>query len=136
MLDMIGFVDPANTSVIGYGNLTERARSLSVSYERGKPGQILLVPFNSGCHWMLTVANPTEEVVYFMDPLKRRLITSEWRTIVDNSIKIFNEQKHRKGRKTGQWKNCAGIPEQMGDKTCEYWIMHYMRDIVEDKNQE
>ncbi|PRQ30450.1 hypothetical protein RchiOBHm_Chr5g0024781 [Rosa chinensis] len=24
----------------------------------------------------------------------------------------------------------------MGDKTCGYWIMHYMRDIVEDKNQE
>ncbi|XP_061988645.1 uncharacterized protein LOC133712759 [Rosa rugosa] len=136
MLDMIGFVDPANTGVIGCGNPTERARSLSVSYERGKPGQIFLVPYNSGCHWMLTVANPTEEVVYFMDPLKRRLITGEWRTIVDNSIKIFNAQKHRKGRKTVQWKNCAGIPEQMGDKTCGYWIMHYMRDIVEDKNQE
>ncbi|PRQ50513.1 hypothetical protein RchiOBHm_Chr2g0134051 [Rosa chinensis] len=83
MLDMIGFVDPANTSVIGCGNPTERARSLSVSYERGKPGQIFLVPYNSGCHWMLTVVNPTEEVVYFRDPLKRRLITGEWRTIVD-----------------------------------------------------
>ncbi|XP_040361684.1 uncharacterized protein LOC121049161 [Rosa chinensis] len=136
MFDMIGFVDLANTGVIGCGNPTERARSLSVSYERGKRGQIFLVPYNSGCHWMLTVANLTEEVVYFMDPLKRRLITGEWRTIVDNSIKIFNVQKHRKGRKTVQWKNCAGIPEQMGDKTCGYWIMHYMRDIVEDKNQE
>ncbi|PRQ48818.1 hypothetical protein RchiOBHm_Chr2g0114971 [Rosa chinensis] len=71
MLDMIGFVDPANTGVIGYGNPTERARSLSVSYERGKPGLIFWVPYNSGCHWMLTVANPTEEVLYFMDPLKR-----------------------------------------------------------------
>ncbi|XP_040370280.1 uncharacterized protein LOC121051640 [Rosa chinensis] len=71
-----------------------------------------------------------------MDPLKRRLVTGEWRTIVDNSIKIFNAQKRRKGRKTVQWKNYAGIPEQMGDKTCGYWIMHYMRDIVEDKNRE
>ncbi|XP_061988214.1 uncharacterized protein LOC133706686 [Rosa rugosa] len=29
-----------------------------------------------------------------------------------------------------------GIPEQQGDKTCGFWIMHYMKDIVEDKNQE
>ncbi|XP_040374685.1 uncharacterized protein LOC112182986 [Rosa chinensis] len=29
-----------------------------------------------------------------------------------------------------------GILEQQGDKTCGFWIMHYMKDIVEDKNQE
>ncbi|PRQ29725.1 hypothetical protein RchiOBHm_Chr5g0016911 [Rosa chinensis] len=32
MLDMIGLVDPAQTSVIGCGNPTKRARSLSASY--------------------------------------------------------------------------------------------------------
>ena len=37
----------------------------------------------SSCHWMLTVVNPDEEIVHFMDPLKRRLVTGEWRNIVD-----------------------------------------------------
>ncbi|KAM5546536.1 hypothetical protein ABKV19_002361 [Rosa sericea] len=92
--------------------------------------------FDVSCHWMLTVVNPAEEVVHFMDPLKRRLVTGEWKTIVDNSIKIYNAQKTKKGRKIVTWKNCAGIPEQQGDKTCGFWIMHYMKDIVEDKNQE
>jgi hypothetical protein len=32
---------------------------------------------------MLTVVNPDEEIVHFMDPLKRRLVTGEWRNIVD-----------------------------------------------------
>ncbi|XP_062015019.1 uncharacterized protein LOC133731647 isoform X2 [Rosa rugosa] len=136
MLHMIAFIDPAKTGVLGCGNPTERARSLSACYAKGKSGQIFLVPYNSGCYWMLTVVNPAEEVVHFMDPSKRRLITGEWKTIVDNSIKIYNAQKHKKGRKTVTWKNCAGIPEQQGDKTCGFWIMHYMKDIVEDKNQE
>ncbi|XP_040361934.1 uncharacterized protein LOC121049287 [Rosa chinensis] len=135
MLEMIAFIDPDHTGALACGNPTERARSLAVRYGNGKPGQVFLVPYNSGCHWMLTVVNPGEEVVHFMDPLKRRLITGEWKTIVDDSIRIYNAQKNRKGRKIVQWKNCAGIPEQLGDKTCGLWIMHYMKDIAEDKNQ-
>ncbi|XP_061990041.1 uncharacterized protein LOC133708584 [Rosa rugosa] len=136
MLEMIAFIDPDHTGALACGNPTERARSLAVRYGNGKPGQVFLVPYNSGCHWMLTVVNPGEEVVHFMDPLKRRLITGEWKTIVDDSIRIYNAQKNKKGRKIVQWKNCAGIPEQLGDKTCGLWIMHYMKDIAEDKNQQ
>ncbi|PRQ49206.1 hypothetical protein RchiOBHm_Chr2g0119321 [Rosa chinensis] len=56
---------------------------------------------------MLTIVNPNEEVVHFMDPLKRRLDTGEWKSIVNNSIKIYNAHKNRKGRKVIQWKNLA-----------------------------
>ncbi|KAM5573609.1 hypothetical protein ABKV19_013246 [Rosa sericea] len=136
MLDMVGFIDPAHTGIIGCGNPTERARSMSNRYMLGKPGQIFLVPYNSGAHWMLSVVNPDEEVVHFMDPLKRRLCAGEWKSIVDNSIKIFNAQKGRKGRKIIQWKNLAGIPEQTDSKTCGYFVMRYMKEIVEDKNLE
>ncbi|XP_040373456.1 uncharacterized protein LOC121052455 [Rosa chinensis] len=109
---------------------------MSNRYMLGKPGQIFLVPYNSGAHWMLSVVNPDEEVVHFMDPLKRRLCAGEWKSIVDNSIKIFNAQKARKGRKIIQWKNLAGIPEQTDSKTCGYFVMRYMKEIVEDKNLE
>ncbi|XP_062006884.1 uncharacterized protein LOC133724182 [Rosa rugosa] len=136
MLDMVGFMDPAHTGIIGCGNPTERARSMSNRYMLGKPGQIFLVPYNSGAHWMLSVVNPDEEAVHFMDPLKRRLCAGEWKSIVDNSIKIFNAQKGRKGRKIIQWKNLAGIPEQTDSKTCGYFVMRYMKEIVEDKNLE
>ncbi|PRQ55539.1 putative Ulp1 protease family catalytic domain-containing protein [Rosa chinensis] len=83
---------------------------------------------------MLTVINAEEDIVYFMDPLKRRLITGEWKNIVDNGIKIYNAHVKRQGRKTTTWKNCVGIPEQRTDKECGYFIMRYMKDIAEDKN--
>ncbi|XP_062027082.1 uncharacterized protein LOC133743232 [Rosa rugosa] len=136
MTEMVAFVDPDQTGALGCGNPTERARSLSNRFQKGKPGQIYLVPYNSGSHWMLSAVNPNEEIIYFMDPLKRRLITGEWKTILDNSIKIYNANKNRKGRKLIQWKNLAGIPEQNGGKSCGYWIMRYMKEIVEDTNLE
>ncbi|PRQ33588.1 hypothetical protein RchiOBHm_Chr5g0059281 [Rosa chinensis] len=55
---------------------------------------------------------------------------------LDNSIKIYNAHKNRKGRKLIQWKNLVGIPEQNGRKSCSYWIMRYMKEIVEDTNLE
>ncbi|XP_040367479.1 uncharacterized protein LOC112180552 [Rosa chinensis] len=136
MNDMVAFVDPAHTGASGCGNPTERARLVSNRFINGKSGQIYLVPYNSGGHWTLSAVNPAEETIHFMDPLKRRLIAGEWKTILDNSIKIYNAQKNKKGKKTIQWKNLAGIPEQKDSKTCGYWIMRYMKEIVEDKNLE
>ncbi|XP_040368009.1 uncharacterized protein LOC112180636 [Rosa chinensis] len=107
MVDMVAFVDPDQTGTLGCGNPTERARSLSDCYRQGRLGQIFVVPHNSGAHRMLTVVNPNEEVVHFMDPLKRRLDTGEWKSIVNNSIKIYNAHKNQKGRKVIQWKNLA-----------------------------
>lgn len=34
-------------------------------------------------HWTLTVANPEAEIVYHMDPLKRRIANGEWVDVVD-----------------------------------------------------
>ncbi|XP_040369874.1 uncharacterized protein LOC121051494 [Rosa chinensis] len=76
-----------------------------------------------------------------MDPLKRRLITGEWKNIVDKfSVNIKAASKYimlmSKGKVEKQftWKNCAGIPEQHTAKDCGYFIMRYMKDIAEDKN--
>ncbi|KAL6213052.1 hypothetical protein ACLB2K_012500 [Fragaria x ananassa] len=147
MLNMIGFVDPSS---LGVGNSTDRSRSFSAALKRGKPGQFFLVPYNTGYdsfihaflkHWILSVVSPSEELVYFMDPMKRRMdvTTDEWRTIVNQyvsqlaslsliAIKITNANiPAKKPRK--------GIPEQIGDKSCGYFIMLYMREIVQDKEQ-
>ncbi|PRQ38468.1 putative Ulp1 protease family catalytic domain-containing protein [Rosa chinensis] len=134
MVDMVGFMDNTDVGAIGCGSPIERSRAIADRLKRAKRGQIILVPYNSGCHWMLTVLSPEEDIVYFMDPLKRRLCTGEWKNIVDNGIKIHNAQLKRQGRKTTTWKNCAGIPEQKTDKDCGYYVMRYMKEIVEDKS--
>ncbi|VFQ80959.1 unnamed protein product [Cuscuta campestris] len=40
-------------------------------------------------HWVLTVVKPNEEVVYYMDPLKRRIDSQEWTEVVDNAIVLY-----------------------------------------------
>ena len=34
-------------------------------------------------HWVLTVVNPEAQVVFHLDPLKRRIATAEWMEVVD-----------------------------------------------------
>lgn len=48
MEDMIRFVDSDKVSAIGSGTPTARSRDLSVMYKNGKPGQIYLIPYNTG----------------------------------------------------------------------------------------
>ncbi|XP_024193342.1 uncharacterized protein LOC112185470 [Rosa chinensis] len=69
-----------------------------------------------------------------MDPMKRRLPTGEWVSIVDSAISMYNAHKGRKGRSSPIWKNLSGIPPQPNNKECGYFVMRYMRDIIEDKD--
>ncbi|PRQ23663.1 hypothetical protein RchiOBHm_Chr6g0263841 [Rosa chinensis] len=73
MLDMVGFIDPAMTGEKGCGSATSRSRSVKDCLISASPNQISLLPYNASVHWMLTVIDPDNEIVYFMDPLRRRL---------------------------------------------------------------
>ncbi|XP_004303427.1 PREDICTED: uncharacterized protein LOC101310815 [Fragaria vesca subsp. vesca] len=106
----------------------------SIGTKLGKPGQIYLLSYNSGDHWMLSIVDPDQEIIYFMDPSRRWLVfDGEWKSIVNTSIRIFNAHnlfnphKYRRGRKwkSIQWKILT---------TCGYWIMRCMKEIVEDKD--
>ncbi|XP_040368744.1 uncharacterized protein LOC121051020 isoform X1 [Rosa chinensis] len=112
----------------------ERSRFLSNRFTTVEKGQIFLLPYNAGNHWMLTVVNPEEETIYFMDPLRRRLVGGEWQTVVENGIKIYNAQRNRSGRKSIMWQNMGGIQAQQNVKDCGIFIMRYMKEIIKDKN--
>ncbi|KAM5578069.1 hypothetical protein ABKV19_008408 [Rosa sericea] len=95
---------------------------------------MFMLPFNSGEHWVLTIIDPDQSTAYFMDPLKRRLPTGDWMKIVESAIAMFNAERQKKGRSSVLWKNLAGIPPQPNNKECGYFVMRYMRDIIEDKD--
>ncbi|KAK9939473.1 hypothetical protein M0R45_016168 [Rubus argutus] len=96
--------------------------------------QLFMLPYNADSHWTLTIVDPDIETVYFLDPMKRRLGTREWIGIVDSAIAMYNVYKGRKGQSSVIWKNLNGIPPQPSDKECGYFVMRYMRDIIEDKD--
>ncbi|PRQ54700.1 putative Ulp1 protease family catalytic domain, transposase, Tnp1/En/Spm [Rosa chinensis] len=123
MLDMVAFNDPAMIGAIGCGKGQERSQHIKERLISAKPGQIFMLPYNSDKHWVLTIVDPEQEIVYFMDPMKRRLPTGEWVSIVDSAISMYNAHKGRKGRSSPLWKNLSGIPPQPSSKECGYFIM-------------
>ncbi|XP_061995506.1 uncharacterized protein LOC133713482 [Rosa rugosa] len=95
---------------------------------------MFMLPYNSGDHWMLTLVDPEKGTAYFMDVLNRCLPTGDWMSIVDIAMRMYNAEKNKQSRCSVHWKNLAGIPPQPSNKECEYFIMRYMRDIIEDKD--
>ncbi|XP_004308627.1 PREDICTED: uncharacterized protein LOC101314138 [Fragaria vesca subsp. vesca] len=135
MEDMIQFVDCDQVSAIGSGTSTVRSRDLSDIYKKGKPGQIFFIPYNTGDHWTLTIVNPEKETARYMDPLKRRLNGSEWPSIVTSSLKMYKGLKKNTGKKQANpWKPLLGALRQKDARSCGYYVMRYMKDIVEDDN--
>ncbi|KAM5549788.1 hypothetical protein ABKV19_000950 [Rosa sericea] len=134
MLDMVAFVDPSLIGAVGCGNGTVKAQHIKDRLVTAKPGQMFMLPYNSGDHWMLTLVDPEKGNAYFMDPLKRRLPIGDWMSIVDTAMRMYNAEKNKQSRSSVHWKNLAGIPPQPNNKECGYFIMRYMRDIIEDKD--
>ncbi|KAK1385846.1 hypothetical protein POM88_023581 [Heracleum sosnowskyi] len=94
MTDMISFVDPVMIGALGCGTPVERN------------------------HWALSAVNPKSQVVYQMDPLKRRIATEEWIEVVDNGIKLYKDKAKKILKKKIEWENLAGVPLQTGTKDC------------------
>ncbi|VFQ94256.1 unnamed protein product [Cuscuta campestris] len=134
MLQMISFVDPGMVGTLACGNIGQRSRKLADRFKGACDGQHFLIPFNDVNHWALTVVKPNEEVVYYMDPLKRRIYSQEWTEVVDNAIVFYkNTMNTPMLKKKVSWENMAGIPMQKGSVDCGLFVMRYMKEICQDK---
>ncbi|KAL6183900.1 hypothetical protein ACLB2K_045310 [Fragaria x ananassa] len=68
MVDMVAFVHPSQIGAVGCGTGTQRTENIAKRLATAKPGQMFMLPYNSGDHWTLTVVDPDNDTVYFMDP--------------------------------------------------------------------
>ncbi|KAL6125081.1 hypothetical protein ACLB2K_077589 [Fragaria x ananassa] len=86
-------------------------------------------------HWTLTIVNPEKETARYMDPLIKRLNGSEWPFIVTGSLKMYKGLKKNTGKKQANpWKPLLNNLIQRNATSCGYYVMRYMKDIVEDDN--
>ncbi|KAH6782299.1 hypothetical protein C2S51_007592, partial [Perilla frutescens var. frutescens] len=97
----------------------------------------LLEPISGNCilvyiceHWILTVIEPHKEVVYLLDPLSHR-IRDDWRYVVNIAMRLFNASLGKKGKTQPTWEIIKG-PRQPDNKQCGYYVMRYMREIVQE----
>ncbi|ONH94713.1 hypothetical protein PRUPE_7G026800 [Prunus persica] len=102
---VIGFMDPARTAHDPrYGNLWG--------------------------HWILTIIDEDKDNVYVMDPLGARHPQDAWKAVLNNGIKAFNAQIKRRTCKLPTWIMFSGAPKQSDGKSCGYFVMRYMKDIL------
>ncbi|KAL6588177.1 hypothetical protein OROMI_001155 [Orobanche minor] len=138
VLDMFAFVDPA---LIGgdpaCGIIKQKVEYLAGRLKASQPGQLMMVPYNADSHWVLTIIDPENEKVYYLDPIRRRLPlgSCEWKIVVNSAIGKYNEYMRRTSLKAVDWKPITVVPHQPDAIQCGYYVMRYMRDIVEDKDQ-
>ncbi|KAA0054991.1 putative serine/threonine-protein kinase nek2 [Cucumis melo var. makuwa] len=119
------FVDP---SLISSENTQEsRIRNLCSRLMVSKANQVVLASFNPGGHWALLAINAYEDTVSYLDSL-RTTSKATTRYVIDIAIAIFHSQKNiKKSRKQTLWRTC---PLQVGSTACGYYVMKYMREIV------
>ncbi|CAL8152667.1 unnamed protein product [Prunus armeniaca] len=144
MLNMVGFIDPAQVSV-NAGSLTDRSRLVANRLQKIDGEQIFMMPYNPGVsllnrifrHWVLFIVRAKKETVYFLDPLPgNRVVDEEAKNILNSAIKMYNSHIGRQARKATIWKTLPGTPKQPSSVECGYYVMRFMRDIIMDTSLE
>ncbi|XP_057802093.1 uncharacterized protein LOC131017378 isoform X2 [Salvia miltiorrhiza] len=55
--------------------------------------------------------------------------------VIEWALKMFNATMQRKGRKTLNW-SIPKVPKQSDNSQCGFYVMRYMKDIIESANFE
>ncbi|KAL6218726.1 hypothetical protein ACLB2K_011935 [Fragaria x ananassa] len=82
MVDIVVFVHPNQIGAVGCGTGTQRTENIAKRLATAKLGQVFMLPYNSGDYWTLTVVDPDNDTVYFMDPVRRHIPCGDWAKIV------------------------------------------------------
>ncbi|CAL8161838.1 unnamed protein product [Prunus armeniaca] len=136
MLNMVGFIDPAQVNANAW-SLIDRSRIVASRLQKIDGEQIFMMPYNPSRHWVLLIVRAKKETIYFLDPLPgNRVVNEEAKNMVNSAIKIYNSHIGRQGRKAPIWKTLPGTPKQPSSIECGYYVMRFMRDIIMDPSLE
>ncbi|CAL2260020.1 unnamed protein product [Prunus armeniaca] len=132
MVNLFGLVNPGQVSSQS-GTLSHCSKHLSKSLKNAYGDQFYLVPYNPGGHWVLIIVRPTKETVYYINSFPNRSVDEDMRNILNTSIKMYNSHTGKQSsRKSPIWKNLQGTPRQPTNVECGYYVMRFIRDIIND----
>ncbi|XP_057795183.1 uncharacterized protein LOC131011392 isoform X1 [Salvia miltiorrhiza] len=115
--------------------MERRAQDLANRLVGTLSNQFVLVPCNVDEHWILTVIDPHKEEIGILDPFYSGIHDSTWKKVIEWALKMFNATMQRKGRKTLNW-SIPKVPKQPDNSQCGFYVMRYMKDIIESANFE
>ncbi|KAM5584863.1 hypothetical protein ABKV19_004299, partial [Rosa sericea] len=124
--DTFAFIDPAAT----YNCERSDFGSYLVNrLKEGKTDRIFFMPYNPGQYWILTII--WEDDIYILDPLGKLVHYQAWENSVINAVKSFNAETGR-ANKVPKLKLLSGVPKQPGGIECGYYVMRYMKEIINE----
>ncbi|GMN52210.1 hypothetical protein TIFTF001_021349 [Ficus carica] len=125
-------VSPVQQNVDRVAYIRERADNIIRIITNIPRGRLVLMPYNSGQHWILAVINPWDDSVLYFNPLGndpgedfQQLITlalNDWKLLVGRGI-----TKRRNCKTLIQTARC---PMQQGNVQCGYFVLGFMREIT------
>ncbi|XP_042376494.1 uncharacterized protein LOC121970106 isoform X2 [Zingiber officinale] len=83
-------------------------------------------------HWILTIVNEDKNIIYLLDCMSNRNRDDAWKSMATNGVKMYNASKGI--AKVSGFKQLMGNLKQSGSVECGYYVMRYMKEIVECKN--
>ncbi|KAK1552141.1 hypothetical protein Q3G72_010975 [Acer saccharum] len=135
MVDTFGFFNPIEVSLAGGSDNDirheSRAHCIANRLQRAGENQILFVPYNPKYHWVLAVIDLSLMTVYYLDPLGKDMV-EDLKKIIIIGFQMFQAQaKTQPSRKNLKW-SYVNAPIQPGNVECGYYVMRYMKEIIEN----
>ncbi|XP_038895930.1 uncharacterized protein LOC120084092 isoform X2 [Benincasa hispida] len=110
-----------------------RSKNLINRLEMVSLDQLVLIPYNTGCHWILIIINLQENCVYVMDSLRSKIL-EEFQGVINTSLKNWQAKHSLEQYRTRiRWKPIK-CPRQFGAIECGYYVQKYIREIVQNSN--
>ncbi|KAA0061288.1 uncharacterized protein E6C27_scaffold455G001320 [Cucumis melo var. makuwa] len=110
-----------------------RSRNLANQLEVVNLEQKVLIPYNTGFHWMLHVIDLRENCVYVLDSLRSK-VNEDIHGIINVGLKTW-QAKHdlQCYRSTPKWRPVK-CPRQLDSVGCGYYVQKYIHEIVHNSS--
>ncbi|KAA0046001.1 transposase [Cucumis melo var. makuwa] len=116
-----------------FGNRDLRSRNLANQLEAVNLEQKVLIPYNTGFHWMLHVIDLRENCVYVLDSLRSK-VNEDIHGIINVGLKTW-QAKHdlQCYQSTPKWRPVK-CPRQLDSVVCGYYVQKYIHEIVHNSS--
>ncbi|TYK28247.1 uncharacterized protein E5676_scaffold600G00470 [Cucumis melo var. makuwa] len=110
-----------------------RSRNLANQLEAVNLEQKVLIPYNTGFHWMLHVIDLHENCVYVLDSLRSK-VNEDIHGVINVGLKTW-QAKHdlQCYRSTPKWRPVK-CPRQLDSVGCGYYVQNYIHEIVHNSS--
>nr|KAJ0209717.1 hypothetical protein LSAT_V11C400170490 [Lactuca sativa] len=112
-------------------NIDNASRGLADRLSKRKGNDIIFLPYNPGRHWVLGVLDMKSDTCYYLDSLSCGNFNMQLKQIVDSAMVLYTTQSGSNKRVKLNWVN-ATCPVQPGSTECGYYMLRFMKEIVEE----